>query len=81
MPAKIRLARCGKRNSPYYHIVVAGEQKPRDGRFIEVVGTYDPRNKEKKVCYNKERVDYWLGKGASPTETVSNLLKTKAADL
>ena len=76
MSVKIRLARKGKRHEPFYHVVVADERKPRDGRFIEVVGTYDPKNKEQRFTGKKERIEYWLGKGATPTETVSQLLRT-----
>lgn len=75
MAAVIRLARRGKRNDPYYHVVVADKAKPRDGRFIEVLGTYDPCNKEQKFVGKKERLEYWLGKGARPSETVSHLLR------
>ncbi len=76
MTVRIRLARAGKRHAPFYHMVIADERMPRDGRFIERVGTYDPRNKEQRVVAKKERVDYWLSKGAKPTETVSKLLRT-----
>ena len=76
MAVKIRLARKGKRHEPFYHVVVADERMPRDGRFIEVIGTYDPKNKEKRFVAKKERVEHWLGKGAVPTETVSQLLRT-----
>jgi len=76
MAVKIRLARKGKRHEPFYHVVAADERMPRDGRFIEVLGTYDPKNKDKRFVGKKERIDYWLGKGAVPTETVSQLLRT-----
>lgn len=76
MSVKIRLARYGKRNDPFYRVVVACKDKPRDGRFLEVVGTYDPNNKKEKIKVDKERVNYWKSKGATPTETVANLLKT-----
>lgn len=76
MSVKIRLARYGKRNDPFYRVVVACKDKPRDGRFLEVVGTYDPNNKKEKIKVDKERVNYWTSKGATPTETVANLLKT-----
>lgn len=75
MAAVIRLARRGKRNSPFYHMVIADKKKPRDSSFIEVVGTYSPTDKEHKVVINKERVDYWLKKGVVPSETISQLLK------
>jgi small subunit ribosomal protein S16 len=76
MAVKIRLARKGKKHEPFYHIVIADESKPRDGRFIEVVGTYDPKNKEQRCTGKKDRIEYWLGKGARPTETVSELLRS-----
>jgi small subunit ribosomal protein S16 len=76
MAATIRLSRKGKRNAPFYHVVVADENKARDGRFIEVLGTYDPRNKEKRFTGNKERITHWLSKGALPSETVSKLFRT-----
>lgn len=76
MAVKIRMARYGKRNSPFYRIVVADKEKPRDGRFLEIVGIYDPRNKGQKIKVDQERIKYWTGKGATPSETVANLLKT-----
>lgn len=76
MSVSIRLARRGKRNAPFYHVVVADSERPRDGKFIEVLGTYDPRNKEKRFVGKKERIEYWLSKGARPSETVSQLLRT-----
>jgi len=76
MAVKIRLKRRGKRGEPFYHMVVADERKPRDGRFIEVLGTYDPKNKDQRFTGKKERIEYWLGKGATPSETVSKLLRT-----
>ncbi len=76
MAAKIRLSRKGKRNAPFYHVVVADEGKPRDGSFIEVLGTYDPTHKEHRFTAKKERIEYWLSKGATPSETVSKLIRT-----
>lgn len=76
MAVTMRLARRGKRNDPVYHVVIADKRKPRDGCFIEVVGTYDPSNKERRFVGKKDRIDYWIGKGAVPSETVSQLLKT-----
>ena len=75
MPARIRLVRLGKRNKPYYRLVVADREKPRNGRFIEVLGSFDPRAKEKKFVAHKDRIAYWLGCGALPSETVAQLLK------
>lgn len=75
MAVKIRLSRRGKRHEPFYHIVIADERKPRNGSFIEVVGTYDPKLKERRVVGKKDRIEYWLNKGAVPTETVSQLIR------
>lgn len=76
MAVSMRLARCGKKNDPFYHVVVADRRKARDGRFIEVVGTYDPGNKERRFVGKKDRIEHWLGRGAIPSETVSQLIKT-----
>ena len=76
MAVVIRMARYGKRNDPFYRVVVAHKERPRDGKFIEVVGTYDPNNKKEKIKVDKERINYWKSKGATPSETVANLLKT-----
>lgn len=74
---KIRLARHGAKKRPYYRIVVADERSRRDGRFIEVVGSYDPKGAEASVTIKEDRVRTWLGKGAQPTETVRALLRRK----
>lgn len=78
MAVVLRLARRGKRNSPFYHVVVADSRKARDGRFIEVVGTYDPvnKNKDRRFTAKKERVEHWLKNGAVPSETVSQLISS-----
>ena len=76
MAVKMRLARRGKRHEPFYHVVIADERRCRDGRFIEVVGTYDPKSEEKRFTAKRERIDYWLSMGAVPTETVSQLIQT-----
>ena len=76
MAVKIRLARGGKTHRPFYRVVVADKSKPRDGRFIEILGTYDPALEENKIKIDSDRVSYWQSKGARPTETVANLLKT-----
>ncbi len=75
MAVKIRLARHGSKKRPFYRIVVADSRSPRDGRFIEVVGTYDPMKNPAKVELNNDRILEWLGKGASTTATVKVLLK------
>jgi len=77
MAVKIRLARTGAKKRPFYRIVAADARAPRDGRFLEKLGTYDPTKNPSEVHLNQSRVDYWLGVGAQPTETVKRLLKTE----
>jgi small subunit ribosomal protein S16 len=74
---KIRLTRAGTRKKPFYRIVVAESVSPRDGRFIEILGNYDPKKDPPEVKLKEERVREWLSKGAEPTLTVSQLLKKK----
>ena len=76
---KIRLRRTGAKKAPYYRIVVADSRSPRDGRFIEEVGTYDPMADSEKLKVNQERVAYWIANGAQPTDTVRGLLKKAQA--
>ena len=76
MAVRIRMARYGKKNDPFYRLVIADKERPRDGKFIEVVGVYDPNNKTQKLKADKDRIAYWIGKGATPSETVANLLKS-----
>ena len=71
----IRLARIGKKKHPFYRVVVTEKTRPRNGRFVEIVGTYDPQKKPAAVQLNGERVQYWLGKGAQPSDTVRSLLR------
>lgn len=75
MPVRIRLTRKGAKKSPFYRVVVADSEAPRDGRFIEVLGTYDPRKDPAEVTIDGGRLDYWLGKGAQPSDTVRSLIK------
>ena len=72
---KIRLQRQGKKKAPFYHIVVADSRAPRNGRFIEEIGTYDPNQDPSIFDFNEEAAKKWLATGAQPTETVSKLLK------
>ena len=74
----IRLRRTGTTKRPYYRVVVADSRKPRDGRFVEVLGHYDPRRDPVVVKIDAERANYWMGKGAQPSETVRSLLKQDA---
>jgi small subunit ribosomal protein S16 len=75
MSVKIRLARYGAKKKPYYRIVVASTDAPRDGRFLELIGTYDPLKKPAAVTLKQDRVKAWMEKGAVPTATVRSILK------
>ena len=75
----IRLARFGARKQPYYRVVVIEKERARNGRSVEVVGTYNPRTTPATVDLKRERIDYWTGKGAQLSDTVQKLLKTSAA--
>ena len=75
MSVKIRLARHGAKKRPFYRIVVADSESPRDGKFLEVVGTYNPLMDPAKIDVKGERVKYWMDQGAIPTGTVRSLLK------
>ena len=75
----IRLARFGARKQPYYRVVVIEKERARNGRSVEVVGTYNPRTSPATVDLKRERIDYWTGKGAQLSDTVQKLLKTSAA--
>ena len=72
---KIRLRRMGAKKAPYYRIVVADSRAPRDGRFIEEVGTYNPDAEGEKLKVNMDRVQYWIANGAQTTDTVRGLMK------
>lgn len=80
MAVKIRLRRMGKKKAPFYRIVVADSRYPRDGRFIEEVGYYDPMTDPVTIKVDKEKVDKWLATGAQPTETVRSLINKSGAD-
>ena len=71
---KIRLRRMGAKKAPFYRIVVADSRCPRDGRFIEEIGTYDPMAEGENIKIDLERAKYWISNGAQPTETVRGLL-------
>jgi small subunit ribosomal protein S16 len=75
MSVKIRLARYGTKKRPFYRIVVASNEAPRDGRFLELVGTYDPLGKTAAVTLKHDRIRTWIEKGAIPTATVKSLLR------
>ena len=74
MSVRIRLKRMGKKKQPFYRVVVADIRSPRDGRFIEIIGTYDPRQEPASIEIEEEKALYWLGKGATPSDTVRSLL-------
>jgi small subunit ribosomal protein S16 len=75
MAVSIRLRREGAKNSPYYKVVVADRRSPRDGKFIEIIGTYDPKIPGRNSTLNIDRVEYWISKGAQPSDTVRSLIK------
>ena len=72
---KIRLKRMGAHKKPFYRVVVADSRSPRDGRFIEEIGTYDPNQDPSVIKFDEEATKKWLANGAQPTETVAKLLK------
>jgi len=75
MAVKIRLARHGAKKRPFYRIVAADNESPRDGRFLEKLGTYNPLQDPAEVILDTERVKYWIGQGARPSDTVRAILK------
>ncbi|MCW5555973.1 MAG: 30S ribosomal protein S16 [Verrucomicrobiae bacterium] len=75
MAVRIRMKRIGAKNAPVFRIVVADSRSPRDGKFIEELGTYWPRKKSDKVNFDLERATYWLNQGAQPSETVASFIK------
>lgn len=75
----IRLARVGARKQPYYRIVVIDKERARNGRALEVVGTYNPRTNPTSIDLKRERIDYWTGKGAQLSDTVQKLLTKQPA--
>ncbi len=74
MAVKIRLARAGAKKAPFYRVVAADSRAPRDGRFIEILGRYNPRTDPSTIELNVEKIDAWIAKGAQPSETVARLL-------
>lgn len=75
MAVKIRLKRMGQKKAPFYRIIVSDSRSPRDGKFIEEIGTYDPTREPSAFNINEEAAKKWLSNGAQPTETVGNLFK------
>ena len=76
MAVKIRLRRMGQKKAPFYRIIVADSKSPRDGRFIDEIGTYDPMTTPATYSVNEEAAKKWLANGAQPTETVARIFKT-----
>ena len=76
MAVKIRLRRMGQKKAPFYRIVVADSKSPRDGRFIEEIGYYDPTKEPSEIRVDEEAAKKWLANGAQPTQTVEKILKT-----
>ena len=77
MPVRIRLRRVGTKNVPVYRIVVADGRSPRDGRFIENIGTYNPKKAENNFTVNLDRAKHWISKGAQPSDTVRSFLRNQ----
>ncbi len=79
MAVRIRLTRLGRKKKPFYRIVVADSESPRDGKFLDIVGTYDPLQDPAKIDINDHKLQDWLTKGALPSTTVKSLIKKAAA--
>jgi small subunit ribosomal protein S16 len=75
MAVRIRLTRLGKKKKPFYRIVVANSESKRDGKFLAIVGTYDPMQKPAAITIHQDKLQSWLEQGAQPTDTVRNILK------
>ena len=79
MSVKIRLTRAGAKKAPFYHIIATDSRNKRDGAYLENLGSYDPRVTPAVIKLNDERIGYWLGVGAQPSETVASILKKAKA--
>jgi len=75
MAVSIRLRREGAKNRPYYKVVVADSRSPRDGKFLEILGTYDPKKTDHNSTLKLDRIEYWMSQGAQPSDTVRSLIK------
>jgi len=75
MAVRIRLTRLGRKKKPFYRIVVADSQRARDGKFLDIVGTYDPHQEPAQVTINQDKLQDWIGRGAIPSTTVKSLIK------
>lgn len=78
MAVRIRLTRLGRKKKPFYRIIVADSESPRDGKFLDIVGTYDPLQDPAKIDINEAKLQSWLSKGALPSTTVKSLIKQAA---
>ncbi len=81
MAVRIRLTRLGRKKKPFYRIIVADSENKRDGKFLDVVGTYDPLKDPAAITIDNAKLQEWLGKGALPTPTVKSLMKKAAASV
>jgi small subunit ribosomal protein S16 len=77
LAVKLRLTRVGSKKNPIYRIVAADSRSPRDGKFLEIVGRYNPQTEPSTIEFDEERIRHWLSKGAQPSNTVQRLLKAK----
>jgi small subunit ribosomal protein S16 len=77
MPARIRLARVGSKKNPIYRVVVADSRSPRDGRFIEIVGRYNPQTQPSTIDLDGDKIKDWISKGAQPSDSVKRLMKAQ----
>jgi small subunit ribosomal protein S16 len=80
MAVRMRLTRVGSKKNPIYRVVVADQRSPRDGRFIEIVGRYNPQTDPSTIALDEDRVRHWLERGAQPTDTVRKLLKIQGIE-
>jgi small subunit ribosomal protein S16 len=78
MSVRVRLTRVGSKKNPIWRVVVADQRSPRDGRFIETIGHYNPQTEPSTIAINEERLQHWLARGAQPTGTVKQLIKAQA---
>jgi small subunit ribosomal protein S16 len=81
MAVTIRLRREGAKNRPYYKVVVTDKRNPRDGKFIEMIGTYDPKKTGHNSTLKLDRIEYWIARGAQPSDTVRSLIKKNKKQL
>ena len=80
MSVRIRLRRMGAKKQPFYRVVVADSRSPRDGRFLDTIGTYDPRQDPPRIVLDRARVDYWVSNGAQLSESVRQLVARSSAN-